>query len=366
MRKGKRRQRDMRAKKKASKLGVSVLTAATLMASLRTVPAMAATNEQTIGIKGTVSAISTLDVTVPVQPLEFTINNEGTFSSEAKSITNHTAVPVYAYLTEVYGSSGDYPALVSANAYGDWSGLDHDATIARMALQINGNELSTIYKTDSSTKSDTSAYIALGSIDADTGTLGMQLTGNSGKAWNNATDVEFAYKANMLFTTIEGNFGNGSNSGSGSSSGGSTTIQFTEYINSNYADYAQTAEAAGYTTLTYNTDFTFSGSGKPDADKITINYIGYKVDGDNVELYTSFTTGYETEVSTFGAGAGTYNNYANHKTYDPDNNIDFKETITKENIQKCITDGGLNIRYGSQGQVFFASINTATLGNMVN
>lgn len=236
MRKGKRRQRGMRAKKKASKLGVSVLTAATLMASLGTVPAMAATNEQTIGIKGTVSAISTLDVTVPVQPLEFTISNEGAFSSEAKSITNHTAVPVYAYLTEVYGSSGDYPALVSGDAYGDWSGLDHDATIARMALQINGNELSTIYKTDSSIKSDTSAYIALGSIDADTGTLGMQLTGNSGKAWNNATDVEFAYKANMLFTTIEGNFGNGSSSsgsdsGGGSSSGGSTTQANKTYTN---------------------------------------------------------------------------------------------------------------------------------------
>lgn len=65
----------MKSRKIASKLG-TVLTAATLISSMGLIPAMAATNEQTIGIKGTVSAVSTLDITVPVQPIEFNSSTE--------------------------------------------------------------------------------------------------------------------------------------------------------------------------------------------------------------------------------------------------------------------------------------------------
>ena len=348
----------MRVKKKASKLGVSVLTAATLMASLGTVPAMAATNEQTIGITGTVKAISTLDITVPVQPLEFTINNDGVFSSEAKQIKNHTAIPVYAYMTEVYGTSGDYPELVNANAYGDWSGLDHNATIARMALQMNGKELASIYKTDSTTKSDTGSYIELGTIEKDTGVLDMQLTGNSGKAWNNATDIVFTYKANMLFTTIEGNFGNGSSSsgsgssGSGSSGGGSSEYAktLTATVSENYSTYATTAEASGYNTLTYNTDFTSFVNGHTENDEtITIKYIGWKDNADGTaDIYVKYDSTCDIYAYTFGPGSSTYNTYASKqsKSAGTDNELSF--TISSTELQTLVSDNGLNIAINPQ------------------
>lgn len=360
----------MRAcKKKAKQLGVSVLTAATLMASLGTVPALAATNEQTIGIKGTVSAISTLDITVPVQPLEFTINNDGVFSSDAKQIENHTAVPVYAYMTEVYGASGNYPALVNANAYGDWSGLDHDATIARMALQMNGNDLSSIYKTDSATKSDTGNYIALGSIDKDTGVLGMQLTGNSGKAWNNATDIVFTYKANMLFTTIEGNFGNGGGAGS---TGGANQYKnnLTVNISNDYDTYATTAEAAGYHTLKYsnnpteNTQFNLfkSNGNTANNETITVKYLGWKDNANGTaELYVKYDTTCDVLSYQFGAGSSSYNTMNNKQEQTAGTDNELKYTVAKADLGTLITDGGLNIsinpKEGSTGFSLFLNAN---------
>lgn len=219
----------MKSRKIASKLGVVILTAATLIGSMGRVQAMAATSEQTIGISGTVTSISTLDVTVPVQPLEFTIDNEGVFTSTAKTISNQTAVPVYTYITEVYGASGNCPEIINSTAYGDWSSLDHDATLAKMALQLNGNELARVYQQDSATKSEAGNYIALGVIPEVSGELNLQLTGNNGKDWRNAEDIVFSYNANILFTTIEGNFGNGQQGGGGGQQGGEQSI--TAFVN---------------------------------------------------------------------------------------------------------------------------------------
>lgn len=274
----------MKSRKVVSKIAVVVLAAATLIGSMGTVPAMAATSEQTIGIKGKVTAVSTLDITVPVQPLAFTIDSNGNFSSPAKTVTNNTAIPVYAYVTEVYGASGNYPELVNSNTYGDWSGIEHDATIARMALQLNSNELSRVYQVNSTNKSSSSNYIALGSVAGNGGELNLQLTGNYGKAWNNAEDIVFTYNANMIFTTIEGNFGNG---------GGGGVQTLTTYVNgdgdicvkiNNLADdisgdaTVQVYFSKALNTVTYNSlnvqEFG-SGSGTKSVSSTTSNIVTF-------------------------------------------------------------------------------------------
>ena len=358
----------MKSRKIASKLGVAVLTAATLIGSMGTVPAMAATNEQTIGINGTVKAISTLDITVPVQPLEFTIDSNDNFSSPAKTITNNTAIPVYAYVTEVYGASGNYPALVNANAYGDWSGIEHEATIARMALQLNSNELSAVYQTDSVTKSDSGNYIALGSIAADNGELNLQLTGNYGKTWNNATDINFSYTANMLFTTIEGNFGTGGSSGSGGSSGGGSSsyeATLTAAISENYSTYASAAESSGYTTLAYNTDFTSFVNGNTQNDEtITIKYIGWKDNANGTaDIYVKYDSTCDVYAYTFGPGSSTYNTFASKQSQSAGNDVELTFTIAKSDLQTLVSDNGLNIainpQVGSASAMFF--INGTTI-----
>lgn len=342
----------MKSRKIASKLGVAALTVMTALSSVGVIPVNAATNEQTIGINGTVSAISTLDITVPVQPLAFTIDSNGNFSSQAKTITNNTVIPVYAYVTEVYGVSGDYLELVPASSYGDWSGIEHDATIARMALQLNSNELSTIYQTDSVTKSDSANYIELGSIAADNGELNLQLTGNYGKAWNNAEDVNFSYTANMLFTTIEGNFGTGGSS-SGGSSGNHGTL--TAEISENYSTYAATAESSGYNTLANNTNFNFSGSGDGLNNNVTITlkYVGWKDNANGTaDIYVKYDSTHDVSAWAFGSGSGSsdYNTAesSQRQSAGTDNELSF--TISSTVLQKLV-DGshGLNITIGLSG-----------------
>lgn len=358
----------MKSRKIASKLGVAVLTAATLIGSMGTVPAMAATNEQTIGINGTVSAVSTLDITVPVQPLAFTIDSNGTFSSTAKTVTNNTVIPVYAYVTEVYGASGNYPALVNSNEYGDWSSINHDATIARMALQLNSNELSEIYQTDSVTKSDSGNYIALGSIAADNGELNLQLTGNYGKAWNNATDINFSYTANMLFTTIEGNFGTG---GSGGSSGGGSSsyeATLTAAISENYSTYASAAESSGYTTLAYNTNFTSFVNGNTQNDEtITIKYIGWKDNANGTaDIYVKYDSTCDVYAYTFGPDSSTYNTFASKQSQSAGTDNELNFTISSTDLQTLVSDNGLNIginpQIGNARAMFF--INRTTISTI--
>lgn len=357
----------MKSRKIASKLGVAALTVMTALSSVGDIPVNAATNEQTIGIKGTVSAISTLDITVPVQPLEFVINNDGVFSSEAKQIENHTAVPVYAYMTEVYGASGNYPALVNANTYDDWSGIDHDTTIARMALQLNSNELSAVYQTDNVTKSDSGNYIALGSIAADNGELNLQLTGNYGKAWNNATDINFSYTANMLFTTIEGNYGNGGNSGGG---GGYPSYEatLTAEISGDYSSYAATAESSGYATLAYNTDFSsFVNGNTPNNETITIKYIGWKDNANGTaDIYVKYDSTCDVYAYTFGTGSSTYNTFESKQSQSAGTNNELNFTISSADLQTLINDNGLNIvinpQIGNASAMFY--INGTAITNI--
>lgn len=331
----------MRSGKLASKLGVAVLTAATLISNVGTITTMAATNEQTIGIKGTVKAVSTLDVTVPVQPLEFTIDTDGVFSSTAKKITNHTEVPVYTYVTEVYGTSGDYPSIVNSSAYGDWSSIEHTATIERMALQLNSNELSDVYKTSSSDKSNSNSYVKLGKVDAFNGDLELQLTGNYGRAWYNAEDIVFTYTANMLFTTIEDNFGTGS----------AYTGTITADISENYSDNAAIAEAAGYTTLTHGTNFTSKTVGNtPDDETITIQYIGWKDNTDGTaDIYVKYDSTCDTCAYTFGPGSSSYNTIADGKLKLAGTDLEVSFTISSDILQTLVDDGGLNISINPQG-----------------
>ncbi len=188
-------------------------------------------------------------------------------------------------------------------------------------------------------------------IANDTGVLGMQLTGNSGKAWENATDVVFTYKANMLFTTIEGNFGNGGGSGS---TGGVNQPQnaLTVNISDDYNTYATTAEAAGYNTLTYtnnptdNTHFNLfkSNGNTTNPETITVKYLGWK-DNTNgtAELYVKYDTTGDVSSYLFGAGSSSYNtmNSKQEQTAGTDNEL--KLTIAKTDLDTLITDGGLNI-----------------------
>ena len=193
----------MRTKKNnKQKLGLSILAMATIVNTLSPTAALAATNEQSMGVAGTVDAISTIDITIPIKSLDFHVDNDGNLTAEQKTVTNNTSIPVYAYVTEVYKGSENAPSIVNTSAHGDWSSLSYDETKSEIALQINSKELAPVYHANDTELSDSSDYVALGKIESGA-TLNMDLTGKAGKDWKNARDISFNYNANMIFTTIE-------------------------------------------------------------------------------------------------------------------------------------------------------------------
>lgn len=260
----------MRTKKNnKQKLGLSILAMATIVSTLSPTAALAATNEQSMGVAGTVDAISTIDITIPIKSLDFHVDNDGNLTAEQKTVTNNTSIPVYAYVTEVYKGSENAPSIVNTSAHDDWSSLSYDETKSEIALQINSKELAPVYHANDTELSDSSDYVALGKIESGA-TLNMDLTGKAGKDWKNARDISFNYNANMIFTTIEDVFTDPDD-------------PYAEYVSRTYKK--NTYESYGYSTPT---KLAYDKSGmsgfslaKPSNSTITgsdfkVDYVGYK------------------------------------------------------------------------------------------
>lgn len=261
----------MRTKKNnKQKLGLSILAIATIVNTLSPTAALAATNEQSMGVAGTVDAISTIDITIPIKSLDFHVDNDGNLTAEQKTVTNNTSIPVYAYVTEVYKGSENAPSIVNTSAHDDWSSLSYDETKSEIALQINSKELAPVYHANDTELSDSSDYVALGKIESGA-TLNMDLTGKAGKDWKNARDISFNYNANMIFTTIEDIF---------------TDLDdpYVEYVSRTYKKNGYNGHG-GYSTPT---KLAYDKSGmsgfslvKPSDSTITgsdfkVDYVGYK------------------------------------------------------------------------------------------
>lgn len=297
----------MRTKKNnKQKLGLSILAIATIVNTLSPTAALAATNEQSMGVAGTVDAISTIDITIPIKSLDFHVDNDGNLTAEQKTVTNNTSIPVYAYVTEVYKGSENAPSIVNTSAHDDWSSLSYDETKSEIALQINSKELAPVYHANDTELSDSSDYVALGKIESGA-TLNMDLTGKAGKDWKNARDISFNYNANMIFTTIEDIFNDPDD-------------PYAEYVSRTYKKNTYKTEWSQPTKLAYDksgmSGFSLT---KPSSSTITgsdfkVDYVGYKICdshvgcGDSVALIIKWSK----------AGGNDYKNqYAiSNKPYD--------------------------------------------------
>lgn len=289
----------MRTKKNnKQKLGLSILAMATIVNTLSPTAALAATNEQSMGVAGTVDAISTIDITIPIKSLDFHVDNDGNLTAEQKTVTNNTSIPVYAYVTEVYKGSENAPSIVNTSAHDDWSSLSYDETKSEIALQINSKELAPVYHANDTELSDSSDYVALGKIESGA-TLNMDLTGKAGKDWKNARDISFNYNANMIFTTIEDVFTDPDD-------------PYAEYVSRTYKKNKYDGfSPEKYTRLDYDksgmsgfslakpSNSTIEGSG------FKFNYIGYGKNGDKVTIVANYSINGEQCYMTRGDVLGT-------------------------------------------------------------
>ena len=323
-----------RIKNLISKTGVVALTVASVLEIYNPVQLMAA------GIKGTVSAISSLDVTVPVQALSFTIDNQGNFIADNnKKIINNSVIPIYAYLTDAYTEQDDVPIIVRTDSVDDWASLSHEDTISKIALKLNNKEIADVYHYAPEPSFEPEKYLALGVISADNGELPLTLEGSNGKDWRNATDLSFTYSVDMMFTSVENYFSDSTGS----------VLTVSESYNSGHGSYDSAITSNGYTAMALTTDFTLENDGTEANTQIGINTLGYKVEGDNAYFFIGFDAGYSTKTWSYSNKNGAslteyaYSGLIIDREAGAGNEITVE--VSKENIQNIINNGdGLNIR----------------------
>lgn len=232
-------------------LATGALAMAMLLTS--TVPAYAdeititdgtGTGETTI--TGTISPITSMDVTVPIGGINFAIDTEGNIQSQGIVIASDTAVPLNINVLSVQAlDAGDEteglaatttaaPSIVTADTYtaDEWNNLSKADTAAYIALSLKqvdavlgddgvtyevGTELTDV-TTDASKVTtpvqlgdiDTSSALAhLESGYGETAYCGINLETdtqytNYGKAWVNSDEVTFRYLTTLEFSFDEG------------------------------------------------------------------------------------------------------------------------------------------------------------------
>ena len=221
----------------------TIATAALAMAMLvtSTVPAFAdeitisdgtGTGETTI--TGTISPITSMDVTVPIGGINFAIDTEGNIQSQGIVIASDTAVPLNINVLSVEAlGAGDEteglaatttaaPSLVKADTYTveEWNNLTKAETAASIALSLKQVDATALTEATTDAGKVTTP-VQLGDIDSssalahlesgygETAYCGVNLETdtqytNYGKAWINADEITFRYLTTLEFSFDDG------------------------------------------------------------------------------------------------------------------------------------------------------------------
>lgn len=124
------------------------------------------TGQGDMEVVGTVKPITMIDVTLPLDGLQFTINADRTITWTEAQITSNSAAPLTVAMIEAgvavlspeeegTYNVGGAPALAADDAYSDWDNLSRAETKAKIAISVNGENIST---------ADSEAPVALGEI----------------------------------------------------------------------------------------------------------------------------------------------------------------------------------------------------------
>lgn len=167
-----------------------------------------------MAIYGTVEPVQMIDVTLPVNGLQFTINADRTISWVDTEILSNSPAPLVVNMIEageatltgdevgVYNVGGA-PALVADNFHSDWNNLTRAQSKASIAISVNGNNISTA-STDTPVAMGeiASAYgeDADGNFQANTQTLDVTGSALYGKAWDNTEDLLYKYDTVLEFS----------------------------------------------------------------------------------------------------------------------------------------------------------------------
>lgn len=171
------------------------------------------TGQGDMEVVGTVKPITMIDVTLPLDGLQFTINADRTITWTEAQITSNSPAPLNISMIDASVAvlspeeEGTYnvggaPELAADDAYTDWDNLSRAETKAKIAISVNEQNISTA---DSSSPVDlgeiASAYgeDGEGNFQANPQTLALEGSALYGKAWDNSEDALYKYDTVIEF-----------------------------------------------------------------------------------------------------------------------------------------------------------------------
>lgn len=171
------------------------------------------TGQGDMEVIGIVEPVTMIDVTLPINGLQFTINADRTISWVNGEITSNSPAPLDVTLISageavledaevgVYNVDGA-PTLVADDAFDDWNNLTKAQTKANIAISVNGGNISEASADSPVDLGDiASAYgeDADGNFEANPQTLDVEGSALYGKAWDNSENLQFKYDTVIEF-----------------------------------------------------------------------------------------------------------------------------------------------------------------------
>ena len=171
------------------------------------------TGQGNLEIYGNVEPIQMIDVTLPVNGLQFTINADRTITWVDSEITSNSPAPLVVSLIAAGEASlsgdevGTYnvsgaPALVADDAFADWNNLTKAQSKTNIAISVNGTNISTASGSNPIAVGEiASAYCedGAGNFQANPQTLALEGSALYGKAWDNDAVLKFKYDTVLEF-----------------------------------------------------------------------------------------------------------------------------------------------------------------------
>ena len=152
-------------------------------------------------ISGTVSPVTTLDITIPLQVIELNIGEDRTMEFADKEIINNSHFPIDVYILNVEGEDGTEPEFVPEDTYTEyeWNNLSKSETLSSISVSMNDNDLSEVFE---NTGLDSALAIKIGAIKSglsDVHKIDITTEAQYGKNFGIVEDLSFNYTVVMEF-----------------------------------------------------------------------------------------------------------------------------------------------------------------------
>lgn len=98
-------------------------------------------------VTGTVHPVTTMDISIPLNGITFTIDEDRNFHGNVAEIKSNCIFPLDVVLMNITGKTADEPEIVLDDTYTDkqWNNLSRKETNSKIALSLNDMNLTNIY-----------------------------------------------------------------------------------------------------------------------------------------------------------------------------------------------------------------------------